>query len=127
VLRFLVVAFPFVAVGLIFACSDTPRGVQGILYYDEAGIVGDDAGDTAVPDVQGPCHEIADPSGYCEQLGGSGTLYTHLIVCTTGAQPLLIDCESNDASADGGALDAGGSTDGGSLGVTDFCCTTGLF
>ncbi len=96
------------------ACDDTPRGVQGIDYYDEAGLVEDDASDSSLPDVHGPCQETPDPTGYCTQLGGAGTLYTHLIVCIDGADPTLLDCETSDASASSGNA------------ATDYCCTTGL-
>jgi hypothetical protein len=72
----------------------------------------DDAGDANIGDVHGPCQEAPDPTGFCEQLGGAATLYTHRIVCIDGARPILLDCESPDAAANAGAQ--------------TFCCTTGL-
>jgi hypothetical protein len=109
--RCLAVLPVFVVIAIVAACSDTPRGVQGIDFYVEGGM-SDDAGTADVGDVQGLCQETPDPTGFCAQLGGAGTLYTHLIVCIDGAQPVLLDCDSPDAAPDGGAQ--------------SFCCTTGL-
>ena len=77
VLRFLVVAFPFVAVGLLLACSDTPRGVQGILDYDEAGIVGDDAETRRRPTQRARATRLPIPSGSCEAARRLGNARTH--------------------------------------------------
>jgi hypothetical protein len=89
------------------AC-ETPRGQQGIDFYPEGSV---DAGEL-VSDAQGPCKEQTDTRGVCVQMGGQGTLYTHLIVCTEDQSPAGIYCIGGDASTDGG--------------VQTFCCETGL-
>jgi hypothetical protein len=45
-------------------------------------------------------------------MGGQGTLYTHLIVCTEDQSPAGIYCIGGDASTEGGVL--------------TLCCETGL-
>jgi hypothetical protein len=89
------------------AC-ETPRGEQGIDFYAEGGA---DAGEPA-SDAQGPCKEETDTGGVCVRLGGQGTLYTHLIVCTEDQSPAGIYCLGGEASTEGGVL--------------TFCCETGL-
>jgi hypothetical protein len=93
---------------LPLACDQTPRGEQGIDFYGEGSV---DAGEV-LSDAQGPCKEETDTGGTCVQLGGQGTLYTHLIVCTGNQSPGGLYCIGGEASTDGGVL--------------TFCCETGL-
>jgi hypothetical protein len=100
---------------LVAACNETPRGEQGI---DDVVEGGEDAA-SPTTDAHGPCQNEPFPSQQCLQQGGSGTLYTHLVLCEGGETPFLLDCNGTDASTVG----VGGADD---AGTAAFCCTTGL-
>jgi len=101
---------PFVLAPL--ACSDTPRGDQGIDFLVDGSYYSVPPSPEAAPDSQGPCAEQADAGTARTQLSGHSTAYTHLIGCTGGQTPADLQCMST------GDTPAGG--------VATFCCTTGL-
>jgi hypothetical protein len=104
----LLVLLPLVA---LHACSDVPRGDQGIdIIVDGSVISLDDQENDVSIDAHGPCVERPDPTGICAQ--PSTPLDNHLIVCTGIGSPPFLECAPVGASDDAG--------------VTTLCCTTGL-
>ena len=109
---FMLLGGAFAPVVPVFACSDTPRGEQGIDFISEAGTYDVGFRQDVNPDAKGPCVESTDTSGLCSGVTVSGLSYSHLISCTGTQSPAFLAC-----------MPTGVPT---TSGTTTYCCATGI-